>query len=229
MTPQPPHLAPDGRDFDGTLMTAASWSHQWQRQPIAKHAYTELSVRSYYLRAVLALVNPAELRGRSSLELGCGTGIVSRALYDALGLTRAVLVDFADEAATIARSNVGARNMTVVQADVLNYEPRERFDLVFSIGLVEHFRGQAQQRAVHRHAELLAPAGTVVIIAPRKTLHCLPLMVYNRLRGYREYPVSDRRLAALCRNSGLHIRRRRRPVFGLLTGVAAGRAQPAAF
>jgi SAM-dependent methyltransferase len=63
------------------------------------------------------------------------------------------------------------RNMNVV-IDLRNEDffeasfPRASFDMVYSLGLIEHFTGERLTKIVHKHVDLLRPGGTAVIIVP---------------------------------------------------------------
>lgn len=51
-----------------------------------------------------------------------------------------------------------------VQQDFFTYTPERAFDLVISLGFVEHFENW--QEVLRKHAELVAPGGVLVIEAP---------------------------------------------------------------
>jgi len=53
---------------------------------------------------------------------------------------------------------------------VLALSPDARADLVFSVGLVEHFDPENTRKAVLAHFDLLRPGGTVIITFPTPTL-----------------------------------------------------------
>lgn len=206
----------------GVMMSRAEWDRHWNRAPMGhRNDHHELTVRRGYFNWARDLLGYREWQGASLLELGTGTGIVSRELYDVLGLSSALLLDFSTRAVEIAASNVGDRNIRVRQADVLEFETDERFDIALSIGLVEHFEGAALERVVHRHADLLRPGGCAVIMQPKKGLLWPLLFVFNRLQRIRENPPSDRALARLCESCGLEVVKKRALLAGFVTGLAA--------
>lgn len=68
----------------------------------------------------------------------------------------------------------------VLNASVLDMPRTESADLVFSVGLVEHFDVESTRRAIHAHLDLVRPGGHVVIMYPTPTL------LYRLTRGLLE-------------------------------------------
>ena len=54
--------------------------------------------------------------------------------------------------------------------DVLSLENHETYDLVFSVGLIEHFSEENTRKAIQSHFRLLRPAGVAIISFPTPTL-----------------------------------------------------------
>jgi hypothetical protein len=44
--------------------------------------------------------------------------------------------------------------------------PSRSFDLVYSLGLIEHFTGKSLEEMIRKHVELLKPGGTALIVIP---------------------------------------------------------------
>jgi len=110
-------------------------------------------------------------RDKRILELGCGTGRLS---YLALkeGAAHVTLVDSSVKAAALARKLFSGENTasySILHSDIFDFAPAERFDLVFSSGLIEHFKGEDRQRIISKHMEL--SGGECIIIHPTDTLY----------------------------------------------------------
>ena len=112
--------------------------------------------------------------GKTVLELGCGTG---RLGYLALqrGARRVTLVDSSQKAVELARalfSGVPAAAYEIRAADILAAADIPPHDMVFSSGVIEHFRADERRAVIEKH---LALAGQdCLIVHPTDTL-------YNRL------------------------------------------------
>ncbi|HIH38706.1 class I SAM-dependent methyltransferase [Candidatus Woesearchaeota archaeon] len=81
----------------------------------------------------LGLESPEELKGKSVLEVGCGHGlnVVYLAKHGAImtGLDLSKKIDELKEK---------HKDISWVKSDILEYKPKERFDLVFCIGVLHH-------------------------------------------------------------------------------------------
>jgi len=78
-------------------------------------------------RAVVDML--AKTRPSCVLELACGTGLFTRHL--APRVAEVTAVDASPEVIAINRDRVGAANVDYVQADLFDFEPHARYDLVF--------------------------------------------------------------------------------------------------
>lgn len=71
--------------------------------------------------------------------------------------------------------------VSVSEGDVLlESEPGRLYDIVYSVGLIEHFDPAATARAVATHFRYLRPAGTAIITFPT------PTWLYRMVRGLAE-------------------------------------------
>jgi ubiquinone/menaquinone biosynthesis C-methylase UbiE len=102
-------------------------------------------------------------RSMTALDYGCGTGLLSFPLRDALG--RVTLVDSSAGMLAVVREKIAAQgvsNMTVLQADLAaGALPDERYDLVYTSMTLHHVRDtEAILRAFHA---LLRPGGHLCV------------------------------------------------------------------
>lgn len=108
----------------------------------------------------------------SILELGAGTGSTSRCLAESFPTQKITLVD--SNPAMLEAAQRALRGLSCdkafIEGDLLDLALDERFDLVHSAGLVEHFWGDDQRRVLQVHADLTQRGGYCVIYAPTPTL-----------------------------------------------------------
>lgn len=121
------------------------------------------------------------------LELGAATGFLTRWLLRQYGGT-GTLVDSSKasyQAYTRMEDDV-KKNITYLNVDLFALELQERFDLVCSFGLIEHFKDKAPVLEVHK--KMAAPTGSIVILVPLDTpLTRVFLELHPELNlGYRE-------------------------------------------
>lgn len=174
MSDQPPV-----RDSDRT--GAAYWDGFWRRRRL-----TGLATRgSYFHRRLIALLSAHVTPGASVLEVGCGGSVwlpaLARRGADCWG------IDYSQPGLdllgrTLERQRVTA---TLVAGDFFDATalPAHRFDLVYSVGLVEHFSPPGA--LLRRMAAVLAPGGTVITVIPNFT------GVWGQLQRRLDRPVYD--------------------------------------
>ena len=116
------------------------------------------------------------------VELGCGTG------YHTLQMTRlypATKVTLVDANASVIRDT--ERRMSFLECekefllrDLFSLDLEERYDIVHSQGLLEHYTPQEQRQLIRLHRDLLAPGGIAIILVPT------PSLTYRFWRGLLE-------------------------------------------
>lgn len=152
-----------GRPTDWDRFVAFNIAH-----PRVHQLFTEAMFRGYR-----ALLRHATFTGAVSiLELGGGTGSTSRCLAEFLPTDKITLVDSNPSMLETARRALRGLPCTkaFIEGDLFELALDERFDLVHSAGLVEHFSAEDRQRVIQVHADLTGRGGYCVIYAPTPTL-----------------------------------------------------------
>jgi SAM-dependent methyltransferase len=107
------------------------------------------------------------IKDSTALEIGAGAGVDSIELSRLGG--KCTVLDYSPEALKVVRRN--AKNagveVSLIEADAEKIPlPSESFDLVFSQGLIEHFRNP--DRIISEHFRLAKRGGFVLIDVPQK-------------------------------------------------------------
>ena len=110
--------------------------------------------------AALAMV---DWNGKTVLDVGCGTGMLVRGIA-AGGAARVIGLDYADPAIQEAKTIAYPANVEFVNADIMNWTPPMRFDVIVTLGTMEHLDEPAQ--FLRRMTEFLVDDGTIVIACP---------------------------------------------------------------
>ena len=144
---------------------AVYWDEFWHRRRVTGVAASA----SFFHHRVMSLLGKYAPPGALVLEAGCGGSVWLPALAgrgaQCWGVDRSRsglrLLEH-----TLVRRGVSAR---LVEGDLLAPldVPRQRFDLVYSVGLVEHF--SPPDHLLRRLAALLAPRGVLVTLVPNFT------------------------------------------------------------
>jgi SAM-dependent methyltransferase len=90
--------------------------------------------------------------------------------------------------------------------DILNIKSKSQFDLVYSIGLIEHFDQKGTAKAINAHFEMARPGGIVIISFPTPTLQYKVARKLSELAGiwyfYDERPLKFPEVIASCNLHG---------------------------
>jgi SAM-dependent methyltransferase len=122
---------------------------------------TSLGVRTEARQAVPAVVDGLDIRG-DVLELGCGTGMWTIELVrHASSLTA---LDGAAEMLALARDRLAGKPVEFVLADVFEWTPARRYDVVLSAFLVSHIPPEWFARFCEVVGSALRPGGRAVLI-----------------------------------------------------------------
>ena len=130
---------------------------------IAKASAATCETPHFYDRLLTSLVPP---HCRRLLDIGCGTGRVSRML--AHRVEHITAIDVSPEMIRVARERSAAHpNIVFVQADVLDLpESLGLFDCVISVNLLHHLDPAAAAPAMKR---MVAPGGSLIVHDLRRT------------------------------------------------------------
>ncbi|WP_394836495.1 class I SAM-dependent methyltransferase [Pendulispora rubella] len=138
-------------------------------------------------RMLRALLQNVDTPGRKVLELGAGTGFLTRWLVSIYGM-KGTLVDNNVEArrAFDALDDDTKSSIDYVMSDLFAYRPSERFDVVCSFGVIEHFADKTD--ILRAHADQLHDDGRLLLLVPMDTpLSRLFYELHPELNlGYRE-------------------------------------------
>lgn len=141
------------------LTDRAFWQEYWKN-----YKYERVPARSEFESYFPADIYPGN--GRTSIEIGGFPGTMS--LYFARRGYRPTLLDFYVDPAIIKRlekeNGFGDNVIEAVEHDFFTYHTDRRWDLVFSIGFIEHFDDTAD--VIRRHVELVKEGGTLLIVLP---------------------------------------------------------------
>jgi len=137
-----------------------------------------------------------DVENPSILDLGGGLGGLSWRIAEKLG-GKVTIVDFSEEAQN--RSDEFFRNKRVksryIKSDIFSVELDERYDIVHSHGLIEHFFGEKRKDCFKKHIEFIKKGGFGIILAPAKCdfnrVFLKPLISVLGLDEVEEVPLDE--------------------------------------
>jgi len=112
-------------------------------------------------QAALAMT---DWHGKTVLDVGCGTGMLVRGIA-AKGAVRVIGLDYADPAIQEAKSIPYPDNVGFFTGDIMGWTPPERFDVIVSLGTMEHLDEPAKflERLT---TDFLSDDGIILIACP---------------------------------------------------------------
>lgn len=157
---------------------AKTWSDYWETSGMRP----DLSLRGRLLRRYITMTGGmsasrytlgiltrvlGEVRGKSVLDAGSGTGLNSLAL--AARGAEVTLLDVAPQALEIARTYFEEQKLpaTYVEGSIFALPfPDESFDVVWNTGVIEHFEPAERRLAVGEMLRVMKRDGTMITINP---------------------------------------------------------------
>lgn len=151
-------------------MPAQAWKATWARPTNA--LWVRLRAWSNVIgdRVTSGLLKGVDLSGGTILDLGCGHARTTMAIMRRFGARSLTGVDFCEEALESVKRREGDLAVRTVHSDLMSLDLDERFDLVFSAYVAEHFWGGLRLPAIQQHPRFAKEGGHVLIIVPGPSL-----------------------------------------------------------
>ena len=178
--------------------------------------YFSDTISFHYLLQLLNQLGKEEFPSIKMAEVGCGTGLFSICLarnYDNLLLfmidnNQEVLFNCGDIFETCqVKTSIYRLFMNLDCTKEVPEHYKGECDIVFSGGLIEHFKGEEQKNVIKFHRDLLKDSGIVIIRVPNKNCFYYRLIgLIRKLTGTKldiyEKPISVKELIKLVKDNG---------------------------
>lgn len=146
------------------LTTKKRW--RYSRQTATRKNINAIKEREEWLAVFQRFVPELEI---DYLELGCAPGQYTAALSESKPW-RISGIDYSEDAELFKETlAIVGKDATLHRIDMFHQQIDQRFDVVTSIGLVEHFRGSMLDQVFGLHDLYAKPGGTVMIMVPNFT------------------------------------------------------------
>jgi len=104
---------------------------------------------------------------KECIEIGCNPG--KFLIYCGENLNYEIHgIDYDKKGVAITERNLreSALNGEILERDFFSFESDRKFDLVLSLGFIEHFQGEKLNEAIELHVKLLKPGGKLFLSVP---------------------------------------------------------------
>jgi hypothetical protein len=146
------------------------WNQYYKNIPA-----TATITRKYTSAVLLGMIRryavPLETSGMSIVEIGGANSCFIRSIMARIPTRLYDVIDTNEFGLGLLAGRFGdAWPVRLFRQSVLDLTYRQEADLVFSVGLVEHFTPADTRRAILAHFDALRPGGTLIITFPTPTL-----------------------------------------------------------
>ncbi len=147
------------------LTEEKTWSDVWESHSLPQVFKTDYN--PYYVEVMDKFFHKylPEDNNFEFLELGCAPGRWMHYFHDEFGY-KVSGIDYSKIGVEATRENMRLLNTpaNVFEGDVLNFQSGKKYDMVFSIGLIEHF--DPPKEIIQKHFDLLNERGYLIIGVP---------------------------------------------------------------
>jgi cyclopropane fatty-acyl-phospholipid synthase-like methyltransferase len=148
------------------LTDQAYWEHYYSKV-ITQKSQIESVISVYDKYWELLISNNDFTTPKTIIEIGGYPGRFLAYLSNKYNLIPTCL-DFNSDSVKIQESmnSFGIKDYKIIQADILEYEPQEKYDIVISNGFIEHF--SKYDEILDKHSLFLKDGGTMLVMIPNK-------------------------------------------------------------
>lgn len=149
---------------EGARPQANDWNNYWSLEQTQK--FTKVS---WSKKRIMRMLQPYVGSNQKALDAGCGSGFFSQYFCEH-GMASTAL-DYSQAALDIAKEKTEGRAKLVkanLVEDDLSKIVSDKFDLIFSDGLLEHFSPTDQDKIVTNLSGVLASDGVLVTFVPNR-------------------------------------------------------------
>lgn len=133
-----------------------SWQKFWQSKGNNIEWSHKAAIQSKLLNSICRIIknnSSYNIKNLKVIELGSGIGLNS--LYFAVRGSNTTLLDLSPEAKIkAAHFWKGYPKFNFINGDLFTYNPKQKYNLVMSFGLAEHFSGSERQKVLKKHLDL---------------------------------------------------------------------------
>lgn len=161
----------------------------------SKNAYLALITNQWRKRHTFSLIRNLDIK--NALEIGAGTGFCADFFAKKKHL-KLTLLD--NDKKIIKRLKNTHPDKQIVHADILQFETQQKWDLVYSLGVIEHFKDNDREKVITMHKKL--SSNYVLIAVPvdsfirRKILNPIIERQIGYEKLYRKHELKKEMVAA---------------------------------
>ncbi len=182
------------------LPKAQNWNSFWD-----KNYKDQIDKISWSKKRIISIVKPFIKKNNNALDAGCGSGFFSKFFCDEQ--MKAVSCDYSSEALEITKRMTNGRS-EVLKKDLLDKnlskELKDRFHIIFSDGLFEHFSWEQRDEIMSNLKNILDDDGVIITFVPNRWSPWQLIRPFL-MPGIKEDPFTLKELVDLNLKNGLQV------------------------
>ncbi len=183
-----------------------SWDLHWKE--INKFLFFYERIQENQFKMYKKLIGNKISSNSKILELGGGSGILSSRLVNEYDCD-SVIIDNSFKAKQIFEKKQPNKKINYKLMNAFELNEKNKYDLVFSDGLIEHFTGKKQEKLIEMHKSAVKDSGSIILVVPRKSKRYFILSNLMKFFGLWNFgfekPFSLIELRGLCTKNGLMV------------------------
>lgn len=187
--------------MSGAMLPGAKhWDNYWGLEQTKR--FTKVS---WSKKRIINILDPYVKESKTALDAGCGSGFFSQ-YFCARGLKTAAL-DYSQQALDLAKQATDGRARLIkhdLVKDPLSNVTDEKFDIIFTDGLMEHFSFTDQDAIFQNFKSVLSEKGKIVTFVPNR-FSPWELIRPFFMPGIEEKPFVLKELLQLNQRNGLQV------------------------
>jgi 2-polyprenyl-3-methyl-5-hydroxy-6-metoxy-1,4-benzoquinol methylase len=188
------------------IIMETDWTKHWNMDTDTSKSMWGWRITHAYRK----LLENVKMNDVKILELGSGSGFNSLNLARMFNAKEVTLVDSNEKAIDISKRMFKGSKIKVnfLLKDALKLNIKEKFDIVHSEGLIEHFYGDRQVEIFKKHISLCKDDGVTAIFAPQENINYRTFRWLYKSMGkwiWDEKPVTIDRMRYLAKKADARI------------------------
>lgn len=151
-----------------TLKTDWNEFNKWMKRPFWYQWFLNSAWNGYK-----GLLKHVEIKKSIKvLELGGGSGFLSLKIAQLFDTKKVTIIDLNEKNLEISKRNLSRiqGKKEYILGDFFEFNPNEKYDIVHSQGVVEHFDQSQRMKLIEKHFNLTKHSGYTIIFVPTPTL-----------------------------------------------------------
>ena len=157
--------------FKPLQFKVTNWKKYYSKKPLKIVEKKRLNNINY----ILKVLKENNFKGGKVLEYGGGNSSVAEAISKNYNIDKFTIVD-SNEYGIELLDNKNIKNLNKKCESIFDYNDKIEYDLIYSVGLIEHFQGKELEKCIKRHFKYAKNNSLVLFTFP------VPKMKYKVIR-----------------------------------------------